>query len=184
METEAGPPLALHVCCGPCSTAVIERLQAEWDVHAIWYNPNIQPSEEHRTRLDAMRRVAQLMDTPLMNPGYDVDDWMKACAGLMGEPEGGARCHECFRLRLRRTALWALEQEKPIGIFSTTLTLSPHKPTEIMNEIGEEVAAEFGIDFLTRDFKQQHGFQRSVELSKRWGIYRQDYCGCLPSRRG
>ncbi len=175
------PTVALHVCCGPCASAVIERLQAQWTVHAIWYDPNIQPSAEHQARLEGMRRVAELMDVPLVDLGYDVEEWCDACAGLMDEPEGGRRCDVCFRLRLERTAVWAAGES--IGAITTTLTVSPHKPAERIFAIGTEVAERHDLVFLEEDFKKENGFQRSVELSKRWGLYRQNYCGCLPSRR-
>ncbi|MEA3402646.1 MAG: epoxyqueuosine reductase QueH [Armatimonadota bacterium] len=174
------PPLALHVCCGPCATAVIERLREEWDVRAVWHNPNIQPREEYLKRLESMRRVAELSDVPLAELERDVEAWREACRGLMDEPEGGARCDVCFRMRLERTARWAAE--RGIDVITTTLTVSPHTPAERVNAIGEEVACEHGLRFLAENFKKRHGFQRSVELSKRWGLYRQTWCGCLPSR--
>ena len=179
---EEKPSLALHVCCGPCATSVIERLTKDWDLQAFWYNPNIQPSGEHSSRFEAMRRVARMLDVPLIDLGYEVGDWLRACDGLMHEAEGGVRCDECFRLRLERTACWAARQS--IETIATTLSVSPHKPADVINEIGEAEAARHGRAFLTRDFKQENGFQRSVELSKQWGIYRQNYCGCLPSGRG
>ncbi len=175
------PRLALHVCCGPCATAVIERLQGRFRVEAVWYNPNIQPSEEHRRRLEGMERVAEIMDVPLTILEYDVEAWRDACDGLMDEPEGGARCDVCFRLRLQRAVAWAAGGG--IGLVATTLTVSPYTPVERVNAIGERIAAAHGLDFLAESFRKRGGFQRSVELSKRWGLYRQSYCGCLPSRR-
>ncbi len=172
--------LALHVCCGPCATAVIERLRDLFDVRAVWYNPNIQPEDEHRRRLEAMRRVAELSGVPLTVLEYDLDAWRGACAGLMDEPEGGARCPVCFRLRLERTARWAAEAG--VGLIATTLTVSPHKPADRINALGERVAREHGLAMLGEDFKQRDGFGRSVALSKQWGIYRQTWCGCEPSR--
>lgn len=179
-EQSARQPLALHVCCGPCATAVIERLREKYDVHAVWYNPNIHPDEEHRLRLEGMKRVAELSDVPLTVLEYDVPNWSKACAGLMDEPEGGARCEVCFRLRLERVAQWAVTQG--IGLMTTTLTISPHKNAALISEVGQEVARKAGIEYLPEDFKKRDGFRHSVELSRRWGIYRQTWCGCAPSR--
>lgn len=174
------PSLAVHVCCGPCATAVIERLQRGWALQAVWCNPNIQPAEEHRRRLEAMRVVAETMDVPFADLGYEIEAWHQACAGLMEEPEGGRRCDVCFRLRLQRTAQWAAEQS--IDAIATTLTISPHKSADRINAIGRGVASQHDLLFLACDFKQDHGFQRSVELSNRWKLYRQNYCGCLPGR--
>lgn len=172
--------MALHVCCGPCASAVVERLADEWVLDCVWYNPNIQPEDEHRLRLEAMRTVAERTGISLEILDYEVARWRGLCEGLMQEPEGGARCAVCFRMRLDTVAQWAVSEN--IDTIATTLTISPHKDAERINQIGTEVAARHGLHFLAEDFKQRNGFQRSVELSKKWGLYRQDYCGCLPSR--
>lgn len=177
-DPEKRPKLALHVCCGPCATAVIERLAGDFDVTAVWYNPNIAPVQEHDRRLEAMRMVAERCGVELVELEYDPPAWEVACAGLRDEPEGGARCAECFRLRLERVARWAAAQG--VGTLATTLSISPHKSAPAINAIGVEVAAGQDLCFLAADFKQSGGFQRSVELSKRWGLYRQRYCGCSP----
>ena len=181
--TEAGPGdrLALHVCCGPCATAVIERLSEDWEIECVWHNPNIQPLSEHDLRLEAMRTVAERTQTPLAVLEYEVERWLSLCEGLMKEPEGGARCEVCFRMRLEATALWALAQE--IGTIASTLSISPHKNVERINAIGREVAARHGLRFLEEDFKKRGGFQRSIELSREWRLYRQSYCGCVASMR-
>lgn len=171
-------PLALHVCCGPCSTAAIERLSEQYRVTAVWYNPNILPAEEHDRRLAAMRTVSARTGVPLVELECDVEAWETACAGLMDEPEGGARCLVCFRMRLERVARWGAEQG--FGALTTTLSISPHKPAAAINAIGAQVAAAHGLRFLAVDLKQRDGFLRSVELSRRWGLYRQRYCGCTP----
>jgi len=173
------PRLALHVCCGPCATSVIERVRARFRVEAVWYNPNIQPREEHERRLQGMSEVAQAMDVPLVVLGYDVERWEAACAGLMDEPEGGARCPVCFELRLRRVASFAAE--RGIGFIASTLTVSPHKSAPRINAVGLRIAREHGISLVDEDFKQGDGFARSVQLSRELGLYRQSYCGCLPS---
>ncbi len=180
----AGGPnerLALHVCCGPCASAVIERLCTDWDVKCVWHNPNIQPEREHDLRLDSMRTVAERTGTSLAVLEYDVTRWMELREGLMDQPEGGARCLGCFRMRLEATARWAVSQE--IGTIATTLSISPHKDVAIVNAMGREVAGRHGLCFLAEDFKKRGGFQRSVELSREWGLYRQTYCGCLPGMR-
>lgn len=175
------PRLALHVCCGPCSSAVIERLQPDWDIDAVWHNPNIQPVAEHERRLESMRIVVERTGVPMAVLDYNVEDWRELCAELMDEPEGGARCEVCFRMRLEATARWAVAEQ--VATIATTLTISPHKDAERINEIGRQVAAHHGLQFLAENFKKAGGFQRSAELSREWGLYRQNYCGCLPSRR-
>jgi len=176
------PRLALHVCCGPCASAVIERLVEDYEVITVWYNPNIDPVEEHDLRLAGMQRVAGLSGVPLVELEHDPEAWAQACAGLMDEPEGGARCSVCFRMRLARVARWA--EESGIGVLTTTLTVSPHKSAERINAIGQEVCRDHRIAFMAENFKRRDGFRRSVELSRAWGIYRQTWCGCAPAREG
>jgi len=176
------PRLALHVCCGPCASAVIERLAEDYEVIAVWYNPNIDPAEEHDLRLEGMRRVAELSGVPLVELEHDPGAWAEACAGLMAEPEGGARCGVCFRMRLALVARWA--EERGISALATTLTVSPHKSARRVNVLGQEVCRDRRIAFVAEDFKQRDGFRRSVELSREWGIYRQTWCGCAPAREG
>ncbi len=180
LERQEGERLGLHVCCGPCATADIERLAEQWQVEAVWHNPNIQPAEEYQRRLEGMRTVAERTGTPLTVLECNVEEWQELCANLMDEPEDGARCEVCFRMRLEATVRWA--QEEGIEVITTTLTVSPHKDADRINEIGAEVAAQHSLRWLERDFKKRGGFQRSVELSKQMDLYRQDYCGCLPSR--
>ncbi len=172
--------LALHVCCGPCASAVLERLASDWRVTAVWHNPNIQPAAEYARRLEGMRTVAERSGVPLAELECDVERWHELCKGLMEEPEGGRRCDVCFRMRLERTAMWA--SEHGVETIATTLTISPHKTAERINTIGREVARQYGLEWLGEDFKKRGGFQRSVELSKEWGIYRQTWCGCLAAR--
>jgi len=161
---------------------VIERLASEWDIDAIWHNPNIQPIEEYEHRLESMRIVSERTGIPVVVLDYDVEDWWKLCEGLMEEPEGGVRCEVCFRMRLEATARWAAAEG--VEVITTTLTISPHKDAKRINEIGTEVAARHGLRFLAMDFKKEGGFQRSVELSREWGLYRQTYCGCLAGKAG
>lgn len=161
---------------------MIERLAGDWEIDAVWHNPNIQPVEEYERRLESMRIVAEKTGTPLAVLEYNVERWYELCEGLMNEPEGGARCEVCFRMRLEMTARWAVDEG--IEFITTTLTISPHKDAERINEIGAEIAARHGLQFLAEDFKKDAGFQRSVELSREWGLYRQNYCGCLAGRPG
>jgi len=159
----------------------VERLEEKFLVEALWYNPNIQPQEEHDQRLESMLKLAAAVDLPLTMRSYEPEAWEEACMARMGDPEGGERCLICYELRLRAVAQFAANHG--IRIIATTLTVSPHKPAAKVNPIGKRVAGEFGLTFLDEDFKKRDGFLRSTELSRQYGLYRQDYCGCLPSRR-
>ena len=173
--------LILHVCCAPCATSVVERLRPEYRVVPYFSNSNIHPEEEYRLRLREMERLSPEMSLDLFRDEYDPDRWFAEVRGLEHEPEGGARCERCFRLRLDRTAQFALAQG--IDTFTTTLTVSPHKRADVIHRIGAEVAARHSLRFLPEDFKKRDGFRRSGELSREYGLYRQNYCGCLYSRR-
>lgn len=175
------PRIGLHVCCGPCASAVVERLRETFVVEALWYNPNIQPQDEHDRRLASMRKLAREIELPLTVLSYEPHEWEQACLGRMGDPEGGERCLICYELRLRATAQFAVAER--IETIATTLTVSPYKPPARVNPIGQRVAAAHGLTFLDEDFKKRDGFLRSVQLSEQYGLYRQTYCGCLPSRR-
>jgi len=174
------PKLLLHVCCGPCATAVIERLILNFDIIGFWHNPNIQPAEEHDRRLTQAEVVAREFDIELVVEDADEQSWLAAVAGYEGEPEGGRRCPLCFEHRLRTTAAKAAQMGVPN--VATTLSISPHKPVATINEIGERVARALGVHFRPEDFKKRGGFQRSVQMSKQLGLYRQNYCGCLFSK--
>jgi len=147
-------------------------------VLGIFHNPNIHPLEEYERRLEAARKVAQELDFPLVVPPYEPEGWFKETSALANEPEGGRRCEVCFRLRLRQTYLYM--EEGGWDAFTTTLTVSPHKSAAVVNRIGCEVGGE---RFLVRDFKKKEGFQRATELAREWSLYRQNYCGCIYSRR-
>lgn len=180
----------LHSCCGPCSTAVIERLAPDFNITVFFYNPCITDRHEYEKRKENQKKLIRLLNgnpeegkKPIgfIEGDYDVGNYFERIKGLEGEPEGGKRCAVCFEQRIGRTAEYAAKNG--FGIFATTLTVSPHKDYKLITEIGKKFAAEYDIQFLDRDFKKKAGFQRSVELSKEYGLYRQDYCGCGFSAR-
>ncbi len=175
------PEILLHICCAPDSTAVHERLVTRFRVSGFFHNPNIHPEEEYRRRLAETERVARERNFRLLQPPYDPEIWHRAVKGLEQEPEGGQRCTVCFRLNLRATA----RKAKELGflLFTTTLTLSPHKSSDRIMAIGHEAGEEFEVRFLAENFKQRDGFKRSLELSKEMRLYRQHYCGCRYSFR-
>lgn len=177
------PRLLLHVCCAPCGSAVMERLSQRLDITLFYYNPNIDTLEEHDTRASEMLRLKKASGwakDAVIIP-YDPSTYMTAVQGLEKEREGGARCRACFSLRLQETARYA--KAHGYDLFTTTLTISPMKNAALLNQLGEAIAEETGVPFLNSDFKKQGGYQRSTELSKQFGLYRQDYCGCVFSKR-
>ncbi len=176
----------LHSCCAPCSSACLERLAPDAGITLFFYNPNIIPEAEHDYRLDELRRLVNEMPLPqkpdIIEGDYEPERFLAFAREMADEPERGARCRECIRLRLEETAKTA----KRIGAdyFATTLTLSPHKDCVFINECGEELAAKYDIAWLPTDFKKKEGYKRSIELSKQYDLYRQNFCGCPFSRRG
>lgn len=174
--------LLLHSCCGPCSSAVLERLAAHFDVTVLYYNPNIEPEEEYRHRLSEQERLLSLLpgDVKLLPCAYDHDAFSSFAEGMADCPEGGDRCLACFALRLRETAKQA--KEHGFEYFTTTLSVSPHKNADSVNRAGEAAGREYGVKYLFADFKKKNGYLRSLQLSKQYGLYRQDYCGCLYSK--
>jgi len=175
---EIKPKLLLHVCCAPCATVPLERLAEEYDITGHFSNPNIHPYQEYRDRREETRRYFNQLGFELIVPSkYEIEDWFKATVGLEKEKEGGARCPVCYKLRLGQTA--KLAKDLSFDHFTTTLTVSPHKKTDIINRIGQELAKEYAINYLNFDFKKEDGFKRSIELSKENKLIRQDYCGCV-----
>ena len=178
----------LHSCCGPCSTACIERLLPDYRITIFFYNPNVTDAEEYARRKEAQiqfltaynERLPEEDRVQFIEGEYLPEDFYQACGALAGEPEGGRRCTECFRLRMDRTAQVARKTGHPL--FGTTLTVSPHKNYPLISAIGSELARVYDLEFLDVDFKKKAGFQRSIELSKEYGLYRQNYCGCAYSR--
>ena len=178
------PRLLLQSCCGPCSSYVLEALTPFFRVTVLYYNPNIQPRAEYDLRLENQRKIIAALPTPsavdILECDYDGEKYDAAVKGLESEPEGGARCTVCFRLRLEETAKRA--SELGYDWFCTTLTVSPHKDSERLNQIGSTLGERYGVPFLPSDFKKREGYKRSIQLSKEYELYRQDYCGCLYSK--
>ena len=170
----------LHTCCGPCSSACIERLHNDLDVTVYYYNPNIEPKEEYLKRKETQIGLLKKLNIPYIDADYDNENFREKVKGLETEPEGGARCPVCFKMRLDKTARVA--KENNFDYFCTSLTVSPHKNSAIINLIGESVSKEVGIKYLYADFKKREGYKRSIELSREYNLYRQDYCGCLFSK--
>ncbi|MCR5138371.1 MAG: epoxyqueuosine reductase QueH [Oscillospiraceae bacterium] len=184
-QGDSRPRLLLHSCCGPCSAPVLEYLVQYYAVTLLWYNPNIWPQEEFDRRLEAQLRLIEAMGLKdrvavLILP-RESDPWYTAVRGLEGEPEGGRRCTECFRLRLRETA--RLAKAHGFDCFCSTLTLSRHKDPVRINALGEAFAAEYGVNWLPSEFKKRGRELRSQQLCTEYGIYRQNYCGCEFSHR-
>lgn len=176
MTTTKMPTLLLHGCCGPCSTHVIRLLQQEFTVAVWFYNPNIYPEEEYKLRLQTLRQFVNQIDIPLLIGPYDIDIWHQAIHGYETMPEGSQRCTICYQVRLEQTAKYAHEAD--FDYFATTLTISPHKPVGIINQIGLACAEKYAISFYPADFKKKDGFKLSCALTKQYQLYRQNYCGC------
>ncbi|MBR6072782.1 MAG: epoxyqueuosine reductase QueH [Bacilli bacterium] len=169
--------ILLHSCCGPCSSAVIERLREYFNITVIYYNPNIEPNEEYEKRKRVQIGLLNELGIPYLDVPYDNEVFRDLTKGLEEEPEGGARCHVCYGIRLKYTA--NLAKEKGYDYFCTTLTVSPYKNSQIINQIGLSIEKEIGVKYLLSDFKKKDGYKRSVELSEKYNLYRQNYCGCL-----
>ena len=172
------PALLLHSCCGPCSSAVLERLRGHFRVSVLYYNPNIEPEEEYLHRKAEQQRLIGILgeDVGWLECGYDHEAFETFAPAMAEEPEGENRCLACFALRLNKTA----EQAKKNGFeyFTTTLSVSPHKNADNVNRAGEEAARQAGVKYLYADFKKKNGYLRSLQLSAEYGLYRQNYCGC------
>lgn len=177
----ARPGLLLHSCCGPCSSYVLEYLTEYFEITVLFYGPNIQPLEEYEKRLEHQKTVLRRFGARYMECGYDGAAFDAAARGLESEPEGGQRCTACFALRIGETA--RLAAEHGFEYYCTTLSVSPHKDAQRINSIGRAMGEKYGVKWLPSDFKKRGGYQRSIELSRELDLYRQDYCGCLYSRR-
>lgn len=177
------PPLLLHSCCAPCSTRCVEELFPHFHLTVLYYNPNIDTDEEYEKRAAEERRFlteyAGEGRIRFIDLGHRKEDFIEIAAGREDLPEGGARCFDCYRLRLEEAA----KRCEKDGYFATTLTLSPLKNADVLNAIGFELAEKYGVKYLPSDFKKRGGYLRSCEMSKEYGLYRQNYCGCAYSKR-
>lgn len=178
------PTLIIHSCCAPCSSYVLEYLSQYFKITVLYYNPNIFPREEYEYRISEQERLIKTMNfvnaVRLIGSDYTPEDFFNAVKGFEKEPEGGRRCELCFEVRLRYTA--ALAKKMNFDYFTTTLSISPLKNAQVLNELGVSIGQEYGVEYLQSDFKKRNGYKRSVELSKEYGLYRQDYCGCVYSK--
>ena len=183
MQTlEKGTKLLLHSCCAPCSSACLERLKDIFDITVLYYNPNIDSDEEYQKRkAEQIRFLEETGWAKFIDCDHEKERFVKMAQGLENEPERGKRCYLCYGMRLERTA----ETAKKLGFdyFATTLTLSPHKNAEWLNELGFLAQEKYFVKYLPTDFKKKGGYQRSLQLSKEYGLYRQDFCGCSYSKR-
>ncbi len=171
------PKLLLHSCCGPCSSYVTEYLTKYFDIWIYYYNPNIYPESEYIHRLETQQQFLKITNYGIITDSeYNHRIFTDAIKGYEKEPEGGKRCDLCFRLRLESTAKKASNEK--FDFFGTTLTVSPHKNAQLLNQIGEELAEKYKIRWLYSDFKKREGYKRSIELSREYDLYRQNYCGC------
>lgn len=173
--------LLLHSCCGPCSSSVIERLNKFFDITIFYYNPNIEPFIEYEKRKKEQIRLLKELNLGIdfKDCDYENEEYKKIAKGLEQEKEGGARCHKCYYLRLKKTHDVALEDN--FDYYCTTLTVSPYKNADVINELGFKLSDK--VKFLPSDFKKEDGYKRSIELSKKYNLYRQNYCGCLYSKQ-
>lgn len=185
VQEQKVPTLLLHSCCAPCSSYVIEYLSSYFHITVFYYNPNIYPDEEYEKRVEEQMRFIQEFPTKypvqFLRGEFEKERFYDTVKGIEQIREGGERCFRCYKLRLLETAKRA--QSIGCDYFTTTLSISPLKNAEKLNEIGEELAIEYGVNYLNSDFKKKNGYKRSVELSNEYGMYRQDYCGCIFSKQ-
>ena len=178
------PRLLLHACCAPCSSYVLEYLCRYFEITLFFYNPNISPRAEYDMRLGELERLVADMGlgdgVTVVNSDYTPELFYQMAKGLESLPEGGERCRRCYELRLYKTAEAA--KEGGFDYFTTTLSISPHKNAEWLNTIGEELSGKVGVKYLFSDFKKRGGYLRSCKLSEEYGLYRQDFCGCIYSK--
>ncbi len=179
LESMEKQKLLLHVCCGPCATEVIERLKDKFDLSLFFYNPNIHPKKEWNKRLKYVKKIADIYGLELYIHEQDDGVWFKKTEGMENEPEGGKRCEVCFDMRLDTAARFA--KDNGFDAFTTTLSISPYKNHFLIVKLGNKIAEEYGIEFIDDDFKKKQGYKKSIELSKKYKLYRQKYCGCLYS---
>ncbi|MBR1817021.1 MAG: epoxyqueuosine reductase QueH [Lachnospiraceae bacterium] len=177
--------LLLHACCAPCSSHVLEFLENQYDITIFYYNPNITETEEYQKRVSEIKRFVSeapfAKDVKIVEGIYNPEAFWDISKGLEDELERGARCYKCYELRMREAAKYA--KDNGFDLFTTTLSISPHKNAEWLNEIGARLSEELNIDYMYSDFKKKNGYARSIELSKEYNLYRQNYCGCIFSKK-
>ena len=178
------PKVLLHACCAPCSSYVIEYLSKYFEITILYYNPNIYPQEEYDRRLNELKKFVPEFNNNIrvVEKTYEPDEYYKAIKGLENLGEKSKRCYACYKLRMKESALYA--RQNNYDYFTTTLSISPYKISSWINEIGESLSKEYNIQYLYSDFKKKNGYKRSLELSKEYDLYRQDYCGCVFSKQG
>ena len=175
-KLEYKPKLLLHSCCAPCSSHVITLLKDFFDITVLYYNPNIYPKEEYLKRKNEQIRLLEILNVSLLDIDYNYEEFKEISIGFENEKEGGIRCNKCFALRLEKTAFLAAKHN--FEYYGTTLTVSPHKNSQNINKIGEIISNKYNVNFLYSDFKKKEGYKKSIELSKQYELYRQEYCGC------
>ena len=179
------PKLLIHSCCAPCSSYVMEYLSHYFEITIYYFNPNIYPEQEYIRRVEEQQRLIEEMNLSskvhFIQGDFNPNTFYEAVNGMEQEPEGGDRCFICYELRLREAAV--LASKLGFDYFTTTLSISPHKNAQKLNEIGNSLSKEYGVEYLPSDFKKKNGYKRSIELSKEYNLYRQDYCGCVYSFR-
>lgn len=179
------PTLLLHSCCAPCSSYVLEYLSKYFKITVFYYNPNIYPEEEYHKRVIEQKQFIEKFsfENPVsfLEGEFNTKQFYEIVNGFEEEKEGGERCFRCYKMRLEETAI--LAKEKGFDYFTTTLSISPHKNSQVLNQIGEKLEKEYGVKYLYSDFKKKNGYKRSIELSAKYNLYRQDYCGCIFSKK-
>lgn len=184
ISPEKPPRLLLHSCCAPCSSYTLEYLSRYFDITVYYFNPNISPKQEFDKRFEEQKRLISQMPfknkVTLIEGDYNHDDFLKIAKGLENIPEGGERCFKCYKMRLESTA--RLAKEQGFDYFCTTLSISPLKNSQKINELGFEIEEKYGVKWLPSDFKKREGYKRSIQLSREYSLYRQNFCGCVFSK--
>lgn len=184
ISPEKPPKLLLHSCCAPCSSYTLEYLSRYFDITVYYFNPNISPKQEFDKRFEEQKRLISQMpfknSVTLVEGDYNYDDFLEIAKGLENVPEGGERCFRCYKMRLESTA--RLAKEQGFDYFCTTLSISPLKNSQKINELGFEIEEKYGVKWLPSDFKKREGYKRSIQLSREYSLYRQNFCGCVFSK--
>lgn len=184
ISPEKPPRLLLHSCCAPCSSYTLEYLSRYFDITVYYFNPNISPKQEFDKRFEEQKRLISQMpfknSVTLVEGDYNYDDFLEIAKGLENVPEGGERCFRCYKMRLESTA--RLAKEQGFDYFCTTLSISPLKNSQKINEIGFGLEEKYGVKWLPSDFKKREGYKRSIQLSREYSLYRQNFCGCVFSK--